>query len=202
VASDAFGELGETIGSAFLPLVKAILPPLIKIIGLMGTLIEAVLPPITVLFTVLGTVLGAVLDAVIPLVTWVGQLIGQLVTKMQPILKTLQGLFGGVGDAIAGVVGWIQKLLDWIGKVLDAAGKLLDSLNPLKGFSLPSLPFGLAAPAPAGVGVSSRSSRGAVGGTVNVNIYGGDPRHVEAAVRRSLRRWRFTDGSTAAERDW
>ena len=203
VASDAFGELGETIGSAFLPLVKAIIPPLIKIIGFMGTLIEAIIPPLSVLFGALGVVIGAVLDAVVPLVTWIGQLLTQLGAKLQPILRILADLFRGVGSAIGGVVDWIRTLLDWIGRVVDAAGKLLDSLNPLKGFSLPSLPFTLGAPAPAGVGVSTRGAgRAAVAGAVTVNVYGGDPRRVVRAVREGFRRWQFTDGTTAPEREW
>jgi hypothetical protein len=203
IASDAFGELGETLGTAFIPLVKAILPPLIAVIKLLGQLIEAILPPLSILFTALGVVIGKLFELWTAEYTIIGKVIGLLVTGLKPILGTLAGLFGGVGDAIAGVVGWIQKLLDWIGKVVDAAGKLLDSLNPLKGFSLPSLPFGLTAPAPAGVGASTRSGgRAAVGGSVVVNVYGGDPRRVTSAVREAFRRWQFTDGGSAPDRDW
>jgi len=207
VASDAFSELGETIGSAFLPLVKAIIPPLIQIIHFMGQLIEVILPPLSILFGALGTVIGAVLDVIVPLVKWVIDLASAILARLSPLLGPLAKLFGGVGDAISGVVKWISDLLGWIGRAIDAIGGLLDKLNPLKGFSLPSLPFSLAAPgaavAPAAAGVSGLTSSSApVSGAVVVNVYGGDPRRVAQAVRASFRQWRATDGMTAPERDW
>lgn len=206
IASDSFSELGETIGSAFLPLLKAIIPPLSKIIGALGTLIEAVLPIITPLFEVLGIVIGALVDALVPLVSWLAQLIAKIVSGLAPALKPLEGVFRGIGTAIGGVVDFLRDLLGWIGRAIDAVGNLLDKLNPLKGFSLPSLPFSLMAPIPAtaGVGRSARAggARAASGGTVIVNVYGGDPRRVTAAVRDGYRRWKLLEGNSAPDREY
>ena len=73
-----------------------------------------------------------------------------------------------------------------------AVGRFLDSINPLKNISLPSLPFSLMAPAPAGASTrSGRSARAA--GAVNVTINtSADP----AAVVRALRRWAGNNGGS------
>jgi hypothetical protein len=190
IASDSFGELGETIGSAFLPLLKAIMPPLVKLIAGLGTLIEAVLPVLTPLIATLGTVLGVVVDVLVTLVQWVTTLFGWLAKKLQPAFAAITPIVEGVGKAIGGVVDWIRSLLDWIGKAIDSLGRFLDSLNPLKGISLPSLPFSLAAPAPAGATTRAGSSR-AVAGTMNVTINtSADPE----GVVRALRRWAGNNG--------
>jgi hypothetical protein len=209
VAGDAFSELGETLGTAFIPLVRAILPPIIKIIELMGVLISAIIPPLSVLFGALGTIIGVVISAVIPLVTWIGTLIAKLGPTLTPILRTVVDVLGKVGDAIGGVVGWIQKLVDWIGTAIGKIGDFLSSLNPLQGFSLPSLPFSLAAPGASVMGMSagagSRAAGGAGSGTssgITVNVYGGDPRRITEAVAAGYRRWVDINGRTAPTRDY
>lgn len=207
IAGDSFSELGETIGKAFLPLLKAIIPPLTKIIGALGTLIEAVLPVVTPLITILGEVIGVVItDALLPIVDIITKLIAKLLTGLKPALAPMEQIFKDVGKAIGGVVDFIRDLLDFIGRAIDAVGRLLDKLNPLKGFQLPSLPFSLGAPMVAGgLGASSRgaSPRAAGGGgTVIVNVYGGDPRRITAAVRDGYRRWKQIEGSSAPDRDY
>ena len=202
IASDSFSELGETIGSAFLPLLKAIIPPLSKIIGALGTLIEAVLPLIIPLFEAVGIVIGAVVDALVPLVEFVAKLVTALARQLVPLLKPLAGIFEDVGKAIGGVVDWLSSLLGWIGKIVGAVGGLLDKLNPLKNFSLPSLPFGLAASTAgvtAGVGVRAlgatpRAAGGGGGNTIIVNVGSAEP----GEVIRALRRWSSANGGSAA----
>lgn len=208
VASDSFSELGETIGSAFLPLLEAILPPLGKLIGALGTLITAVLPIITPLITILGEAIGIVVDLVVKWLEWTIKVWQAIFGKLQPVIKGLTPVIEGMGKAIGGVVDFIKSLLDWIGRAIDAVGRFFDKLNVLKDFkmpsiSLPSLPFS-AALAPAGAGVSTRAAgaRSAPSGGVTVNIYGGDPRRTEQAVRDAFRHWRATEGTTAPEREW
>lgn len=152
--ADAFGELGETIGSAFLPVLEALLPALIPLIQQFGKLVSAILPAIIPLLKVVGSVLGT------------------------------------VARALSTVVGWLIDLVSWVGRAIGKIGSFLDSINPLKGISLPSLPFlsasSVASAAPAGRSLGAgRSSSGVAGGiTINVS---GDPAVVQAAVVRALR---------------
>jgi hypothetical protein len=118
------------------------------------------------------------------------------------VLQAIQPVLAGVGTAIGGVVDWIRQLLDFIARAIDAVGRFLDSLNPLKGVSLPNISLPFAAPAPELAAGTRASTRGASSGTINIHVYGGDPRRTTQAVRESFRRWRLTDGSTAPDRDW
>jgi len=199
VASDAFSELGEQLGYAFLPIIKALIPPLIKILEAIGKLIDAIMPVLVPAIEILSTVLSAAVDVFASVLQIVVAVVAVLANRLAPIIRTVADVFTGVGNAIAGVVKWLSDLLGWIGRVADAVGGLLDKLNPLKGFSLPSLPFGLGA-APAGAGPSTQAASSA--SSVTVNVYGGDPRRIAQAVRGEYRRWIATDGATAPVRDW
>jgi hypothetical protein len=84
-AGDAFGELGEEIGGAFLPILEALLPPLIEIIKAFGTLVRAVLPLLTPILKLIGQALAmvanqiaGVVKMIADLVQWVGNAIGAL----------------------------------------------------------------------------------------------------------------------------
>jgi hypothetical protein len=90
--ADAFGEIGETIGSAFLPVMDEVLPLLIPIIKQFGTLIKSILPIIIPLIKVLAkglglvaTVLGTIIGWLIKLVTWLGKAIGKIGTFLDSI---------------------------------------------------------------------------------------------------------------------
>jgi hypothetical protein len=157
--SDAFSELGETIGSVFLPMLDAILPSLIPVIKSFGTLITAILPVILPLLRLLGQALGI------------------------------------VANALSTVVGWLGSLIRWLSSAAGAVGRFLDAINPLKGISLPSLPFLSSAAAPAasslGRSVGGRSSGG--GGGVTINVYG-DPDTIRATVLEALRTYDRRNG--------
>ena len=104
-AGDAMSELGETIGSALIPALQAILPALIPMIKSLGTLVEAVLPLLIPLLRVLGVVLGIVAKALTTVVGWLTQLVtwlgkalgavGDLLAKIGP-LRDLGNLVGGI----------------------------------------------------------------------------------------------------------
>jgi hypothetical protein len=169
--SDAFGELGETIGSAFLPILDALLPILIQLITLLGQLIKAVLPAII------------------------------------PILKLLGSALKVVGDILVIVVEWIVKLVKWLGDAIGTLGRFLDAINPLKGITLPSLPFLSASPSSAaGAGVGRSASRAASTGAVapaSITIYTtGDGIEAEQAVVRALRRVTRLNGGVVPAIGW
>lgn len=161
VASDAFSELGETIGSAFLPILEALLPALVPIIKSLGQLVQAILPILI------------------------------------PLLSTLGKVLAVVAGVLATVVGWIAGLVKGLSDAIGKVGDFLSSLNPLKGLSLPSLPFlssAALAPVPAGRsgGRGARSSFDPfrAGGSIVVNVSGADPE----SVVRALRRWTAANG--------
>jgi hypothetical protein len=158
--ADAFGELTETIGAAFLPVLEAILPALIPLIQAFGRLVSAVLP------------------------------------LLIPILKLVGQALGVVAGAITGVVNAIITLIGWLSTAIGKIGDFLASINPLKGISLPSLPFMSSAIAPsAALAAGAYSSPRDSGGTVSerasiiVNVYTtGDTIEGERAVVRALTR--------------
>lgn len=113
--SDAFSELGETIGSAFLPVLDAIMPLMGPIVEIIGELISAVLP---LLKPAIMIVVGAlkiflqVLQTLIGVIKEVMKFIGDLVQKAQDAVNFVGsidlnpfsaiGLEGGGGGAARG----------------------------------------------------------------------------------------------------
>jgi len=158
--ADAFGELTETIGAAFLPVLEAILPAVIPLIRAFGTLIQAVLPLLTPLLRLIGQALGVVVG---------------IITQAVNILV---------------------RLVTWLGNAIGKLGDFLAAINPLKGISLPSLPFLSSAVAPSvGLSVGAFADTRAAGGAVSsraaitVNVYTtGDSIEAERAVVRALTR--------------
>lgn len=208
IANDAFGELQEEIGSAFLPIIDALVPALVPVIDTLGVLIKAVMPVLIPLVKLLAAALVLVVDALVKVIDWVVKAISWLGPKLQPVLNAVMDVAGKVAGALGGIGSALSGMIDWIGRAIDAVGRLLDKLNPLKDFkmpSLPSLPFAASlAPAAAGPGATTRAggARAQTAGTVVVNIYGGDPRRTEQAVRDAFRHWRAVEGTTAPDREW
>lgn len=94
-AGDAFGELTETIGEVFLPILDEIIPALIPILKAFGDLIKTLLPVLIPLIKTLAAVLGIA-------------------------AKGLTAIL----DVIRQVFTWVMKLLSPIGDLIDALGKL------------------------------------------------------------------------------
>jgi hypothetical protein len=95
--ADAFSELGETIGSALLPLLDAILPALLPILRAFGELIKALLPVlvplIKLLASALGTVLSVLLKVVNALVGFIAK-ISRAIDLVRDFLGKVPGLSG------------------------------------------------------------------------------------------------------------
>jgi len=163
-ATDAFSEIGETIGSAFLPMLQEILPSLLPVIKQLGVLVQAILPVII------------------------------------PLLKLLGSALGIVARALSTVVGWLTRLIGWLNSAIGAVGRFLDSINPLKGISLPSLPFlGRSSGGGGGGALGSRArgvpfaGGGSSGGGVVINIHG-DPDVIRSTVIDTLRAYDRRNG--------
>lgn len=207
-AQDAFGELGEEVGSAFLPIIDELVPAILPVVELLGELIKAVMPALIAIVKLVVGALRLLIDALLVVVDWVRKVIDWLGPRLQPVLKAVMDTAGKVSDAIGGIGSAIGGLIDWIRKGIEAIGRFLDKLNPLKDFkmpSLPALPFSaaLGGPAPVGVGAQAAGARAVTTGAITVNVYTqGDSIAAEQAVVRALRRVTRINGGQVAARGW
>jgi len=155
----------------------------------------------------IGSVFLPILDAIIPALIPILKAFGQLVTALLPVLiplvKVLAGALKIAADVLVTIVGWLTKLVTWLGNAIGEIGKFLDSINPLKGISLPSLPF-LSGGSGGGAttrGVSATS--GAVAAAPTINVYTtGDSIQAEQAVVRALRRVTRLNGGVVPAVGW
>jgi hypothetical protein len=94
-AGDSLGELAETIGSVFLPILDEIIPALLPILSAFGELVKALLPALIPLVKLLAAALGiaanvlsTVVGWLVKLVSWVGDAIGavgRFLEKLNPL---------------------------------------------------------------------------------------------------------------------
>jgi hypothetical protein len=94
-AGDAFGELTETIGEVFLPILDAVIPALLPILEAFGKLIKALLPALIPLIKLLAGAFKIAADILVKLI-----------------------------DILSDIFSWIMKLLEPIGKLVDQLGNL------------------------------------------------------------------------------
>lgn len=162
--SIAFGELTESIGEVFLPILDALIPALLPILKAFSQLVKALLPVLTPMIKLLGAALAVVagvlvkvVDAVVRVVTWFSTLIG----KVGDLLSKL-GPLKAAGDFVGGIIG----------------GKAVAAPPGAPGVGL----LGVNALAGGGGGLST-------GASVVINITAtGDSLATEQAVMRALRR--------------
>lgn len=84
--SDAFGELGEQIGSVFLPILDEVMPLMGPIVEIIGELITAVLPPVKPAIKIVVEALKIFIEVLKTLIGFIKDVIGfisDLVTKAQ-----------------------------------------------------------------------------------------------------------------------
>jgi hypothetical protein len=142
--SDAFGELTETLGSAFLPILDALLPALVPLINKLAELIEAVLPVLTPmihgLVQVLGTLVdswvaladfitGTVLPALAPVQGMLTNLLDRVIPPLTDLVRTLGDAFKTLGDIAAQVAGFIGGIVKSAQDAIKAIGDLIDQIN-------------------------------------------------------------------------
>jgi hypothetical protein len=82
---NAFGELSETIGSVFLPILDAILPALTPLLQAFGELVSALLPALTPLIGLLAKALGFVATALSTVIGWLVKLVTWLSNAMAKV---------------------------------------------------------------------------------------------------------------------
>lgn len=140
-------------------------------------------------------VLDALLPALIPIIQALGKLISAILPVIIPLIKLFAQHLSTVLGIITKVVEFLAKMIDQFLRGIDVVAKFVDSLPDLPSISLPFL-----SSAPTGAGVTTRGLAGGLGaaprggGGVQVNIYGGDPTRVEAAVARALRGYTRRNG--------
>jgi hypothetical protein len=114
-ASIAMDELGETIGSAVLPILDALLPAILPIIEALGELITAILPVVIPLFRTFASVLagaarivGTIARAIADFIGWVQQAVDVVVDFLSNLdpLKAIGDFIGGLtGPGLTGLAG-------------------------------------------------------------------------------------------------
>ena len=147
-------------------------------------------------------VIQEILPALIPVLRAFGTLITSLLPVLLPLLRLVGQALGAVAGVLSTVVGWLVRLVSWLGNAIGALGRFLDSINPLKGISLPSLPF-LSSSSSGGGGpaVGARGARagGGSSGGITINIHG-DPDTIRATVLGALRTYDQRNGLAGALR--
>jgi hypothetical protein len=172
-AGDAFGELSETIGSVFLPIMDAILPALIPIIKAFGQLVSALLP------------------ALIPLIKLVAGALGLVAGVLSTVIGWLVKLVDWVGNAIGA-----------IGRFLSALNPLSGIKLPSLPFLSSSTSSG-GAPAGMGRAASRAAPAFGSSSGPTINVYTtGDSIDAEIAVTRALRRVARLNGGVVPAFGW
>jgi hypothetical protein len=149
-------------------------------------------------------ILEEVLPALLPIIQVIGELIGLLVPILVPALRLVGQILAIVAGAIKGVVDQLIALVRWVSDAIAAIARFIEKFQPLQDLHLPSIP-GLNATTSSSLalgGPSAGAYAATGGGGVTVNVYGGDPRRVVAAVREGYRHWTDTNGADAPSRDW
>lgn len=167
-AGDSLGELSETIGSVFLPVLDAVIPALLPIIKAIGTLVTALLPILTPLLRVVATVLGIVANALAIVVGWLAKL-----------------------------VSWLSDAIGKIGDFLSSINPLKNvSLPSLPFLSSAGTPTSAAA-ATRGLGASTRAAASAVP-SITIYTTGDGIEAEQAVVRALRRVTRLNGGVVPA----
>lgn len=143
-------------------------------------------------------ILDALLPALTPILAALSKLITALLPVVIPLFTAVAKVLGVVADAVAKAAGFIADLVAAFSNALQAAK---DFVNRLPKFPDIKLPFGIGGPAGQAATTSAAAGRSGFGGAnaatgqvVNVNIYGGDPTRVEAAVARALQGYTRRNG--------
>jgi len=161
---EGFAELTETLGSAFLPILDALVPALIPIAELLSTLVEAVLPLIIPLIENMAKKL----ELVVSVVTKVSAALGTMIAKIQEAIK------------------YIQDLIAKIDIIPDINLPSLPDINPFNN-------GGGGGDESQARAYNAAASSGSAGPGVTINIVG-DPQTIERTVIDALRTYNRRNG--------
>lgn len=175
--ANAFGELSETIGEVFLPILDAILPALLPLLRAFGTLVKALLPILVPLVKALGVALG-----------FVAKILVRIVDVVVKVVSWFSRLIKKIGDFLA-KLGPVRAAADFVGGIVG-------------GLSTPAPSGGGGGSASAFATGSPRAASGTAGWSpVTIHAYG-DPALIESAVVRALRRYDRTNGAAQVLPRW
>jgi len=211
-------DVTAEVGTALLPIITALV-----------RFISANLLPIIrkawAVFQQVAKVVGPILG---PLVSDLVAAFGELWTELEPLVRDLLPVLVAIGKVlgaaiyvvvkaftamvriVAKVVGVVRELVNWVKQAVTWVNKLLAKIPKI---DIPkiSLPFGATTTrniggvaANAATGLGARAAVPGLGGgnAVTVNIYGGDPRAVEATVLRALRGYARRNGEPQVLPTW
>ena len=124
-SSDAFAEIGETIGSAFLPIMDAIVPALIPILKLLGELIKELLPLLTPVIHIIVEALKIFIGVLTTLIGTIKQVlswIGDMVKKVQDAAEFIGSIDLNPFAASAGGAGFAVEAMGRSGRSARSGG--------------------------------------------------------------------------------
>jgi tape measure domain-containing protein len=107
--------------AAVVKLIASALTPFIPVLGQVLTAVIPILAPVLQLVGIFASLLGALMPLLNPIIKLASLLAGALASAIGTLLgsglSAVAGVFQGIADAIAGVVGWVQDLIGWFAKL-------------------------------------------------------------------------------------
>lgn len=177
----AFQQVAKVVGPILGPLLEDLFDALRDLWTALAPLVKDLMP----VFVAVGKVMGVVLLAIIKGFTgWI-----RMLTK---VVGVLRDLVRWVKDAVR----WVQTLLAKIPKIQLPDIQLPFSAAPARNIG------GVAAASAGQFGARAAASGPGGASNVTVNIYGGDPRAVEATVLRALRGYARRNGEPQVLPSW
>lgn len=186
-SSNAFSEITETIGAAFLPILDALLPVVLTIVQALAEVVGVIVPLLIPAIKILATVLGKVLSVIVEVIKW-------LVPKLAPAIKFVTDVWEKEYEMLLKVIEVIKRVIDWVKKLIDWFSNI-----KVPEIKLPSIPnFGRSVPTAAfatDAATSRYAGAGASGGAGNIIInINGDPITIERSVVQALRTYGRRNG--------
>jgi hypothetical protein len=168
--SQAFDEMTEALGSAFLPILDELMPALIPIIEILGELITQVVPLLKPVIMIAVGGLRILID----------------------VLKTVLGFLNDVVGAVKGVIDWVGKMVDIAANAKGAVEGAIDQITPWSVSGAQGIPA-IAELGARAFDAGPRSMLPGGGGTsVTVQVMSADPEQVVRAIRR----WSRSNGGS------
>lgn len=156
ILKNQFGELKESVGAALMPAIKALAPPLLKIIETVGPLVTILAvqlaPVITQVATAMGPVLTTIIKALNPVIGVLGKALGDIFIALLPLLPPLAKLLVAfiplipplaklivlIADLLVPILNPLIKLITLVAEVLSkvlggAINQVVKFLSPLQG---------------------------------------------------------------------
>jgi len=217
---DLIAELAGELIDALAPAIEPLLPVLGELGKLLAEQLGGVIRQIAPLLPQLTQALADILMAILPLIPSVVeislafapllpyfvkliQLVAALATRVLPLLerplRILADLYGAIGRAIAGAIGWVEKFVRAIGGALSGVRDLINAAKRIPGVGTIGRLLPWSVPVESGVstfgasgGRTGRSSTTRI--QVDVTGIGFDSILTGRALARQLSAWQTSNG--------